>query len=77
MEVGGTQRRFDGEVSAHRHVRCLRCGHVADAPTGKSLRGIEKAATLDGYDVVGHRLELLGYCPRCCRKQASGPDPRA
>ena len=30
LDVGGTQKRFDGDISIHSHVRCVDCGRVGD-----------------------------------------------
>jgi Fur family ferric uptake transcriptional regulator len=69
LELGGAQRRFDGDTANHYHVRCLHCGRVDDVL-------IERLATLEDlirgvseYEIVGHRLEFLGLCPKC-RKDA-------
>lgn len=32
LELPGDQRRFDGDVSEHYHIRCLVCGRVDDVP---------------------------------------------
>jgi Fur family ferric uptake transcriptional regulator len=65
LELGGTARRFDARTSEHHHIRCLRCGTVADVRV--ELRpGLEQAVEQEsGYTVVEHRLELVGYCPQC------------
>ena len=67
IEVGGTQRRYDGETEEHCHVRCLACGHVEDADVeGVDLRKVG-ASRIPGYRVVGCAVEVLGYCPRCVK----------
>jgi len=32
VELGGPQRRYDGDATTHYHVRCVECGRVEDAP---------------------------------------------
>lgn len=65
IRLGGSPRRFDGMIDPHYHVRCLRCGRVDDAPV-KPIRSIERAARrASDYEMVGHRLEFIGLCPRC------------
>jgi Fur family ferric uptake transcriptional regulator len=74
IEVGGTQRRYDGETTEHCHVRCLACGHVDDADVdGVDLR---KAGTskIPGYRIVGCAVEVLGYCARCVKAGHAKPD---
>jgi Fur family ferric uptake transcriptional regulator len=65
LEMGGSQKRFDGNLAAHHHVSCTACGHVTDVH-------IEPADGMDysvldakGYDIAGHRVEFIGLCPEC------------
>jgi Fur family ferric uptake transcriptional regulator len=71
LELGGSQRRFDGHIKNHYHVRCVRCGDVEDVP-------VEPVAELEGllhgvsdYKVIGHRLEFVGLCPQCKKGEAN------
>ena len=68
LELGGSQRRYDGDTAVHHHVRCLKCGRVDDI-SGEAPGDLKKGVckTCD-YEIVGYRLEYLGLCPRC-RKQ--------
>ena len=67
VEVGGTQRRYDGDTNEHCHVRCLACGHVEDAKAdGIDLADLA-ACRVPGYRVVGCAVEIVGYCPRCVK----------
>lgn len=65
IEVGGRQKRFDGNVTEHYHIRCLECGKVDDI----SLNPIEnlehQLEESTGYRILGHRLEFRGVCPQC------------
>ena len=65
LSVGGTQRRFDGTVQNHYHVRCLQCGRVADMeiePNGALEKAAQKASD---FEITGHHLEFVGMCPGC------------
>lgn len=65
LDLGGGEARFDGNPDAHYHVRCVRCGRVDDVhglPAGTRLDAPREAA---GYEILGHRLEFVGVCPRC------------
>jgi len=71
LELGGSQKRFDGNVEKHYHVRCARCGCIGDVPT-EPFTGIENAVRrVCDYEIVGSRLEFIGICPRC-NKEAEG-----
>jgi Fur family ferric uptake transcriptional regulator len=59
------ESRFDGNPDRHPHVRCVRCGRVDDVH-GLSAHSLKtKFKTLNGYEILGYRLEFLGLCPAC------------
>jgi Fur family ferric uptake transcriptional regulator len=65
LELGGSQRRFDGAVQSHYHVRCSRCGCVQDVVM-QPVRDLEdKLRGQCDFEIVGHRLEFIGVCPAC------------
>ncbi len=65
IEVGGRQKRFDGNVEPHYHIRCMECGKVDDVEL-QQFRNIENRLVDErGYKVLGHRLEFMGICPVC------------
>lgn len=71
LEVGGTQRRFDGTTASHYHVRCCSCGRVDDVemePLGDLQRRLQDQTD---YELLGHRLEFIGICPVCRKQEAT------
>lgn len=65
LDMCGTQMRFDGNAENHYHVRCVKCGRVDDIDT-EPLEGIEKIErSINGYRILGYRLEFFGLCPTC------------
>lgn len=62
IEMCGCQRRFDGRVDQHYHIRCVRCGKVDDL-TDKPVIKMKINSTC--YEVLGHRLEFVGLCLSC------------
>jgi len=65
IEVGGRQKRFDGDISEHYHVRCQQCGRVADVEMD-TLDNVERSISQAcGFQITGHRLEFTGLCPEC------------
>lgn len=65
LELGGSQRRFDGNVEAHYHIRCRQCGKMSDVSM-EPLTDLEaQAARKSDYRILGHQLEFLGLCPLC------------
>ena len=60
--------RYDCRGDAHYHYRCTRTGQVCDLPTpfdpqlpDKLDPHIVEALRRQGFQVTGHRLELLGH----------------
>lgn len=65
LQISGAEARFDDNLDQHYHVRCVRCGRVDDVHgvPGDLVRA--DFPTLNGYDIIGHRLEFAGICPAC------------
>jgi Fur family ferric uptake transcriptional regulator len=70
LETGGGEARFDGDVDPHHHVRCVECGSVEDAPELPIPPLGGQLPSVDGYEVLGYRLEFIGVCARCGRVAA-------
>lgn len=66
LTTAGRQRRYDGDVSPHFHMRCEACGAVCDVsvPKPKTLSNylsrLTRKAGLDGC-----MLEFSGLCDAC------------
>jgi Fur family ferric uptake transcriptional regulator len=69
IEAAGRQRRFDADAARHYHVRCMGCGRLDDVRM-KSICHVERAArAATGYEITGHRMELLGLCRGCATER--------
>lgn len=69
LEVGCSKKHFDADFKAHYHARCARCGRVENLSV-QPFTYLEQAfRDLCDYEVIGHRLELLGLCPACQKAQ--------
>ena len=69
LEMAGTQKRFDGIVENHYHVRCLECGRVEDVSSPPMNELNDALNGTNGYDILWHRLEFVGICPGCKRRE--------
>ena len=69
-ELEGPVARFDAVLPFHTHIRCVRCGQVADLelPYDPVL---DREAAGDGWAVTGHELVFNGICPVCGADQPS------
>lgn len=59
--------RYDGRSEPHYHLRCAQTGELIDLPLPYDPRLLDKldpqlieALRRQGYEITGHRLELLG-----------------
>ena len=77
LELGGSQRRYDGDTEHHCHVRCVACGRVDDIDCRSPGRIAEAFTDKSGYKILGHRFELFGLCPACQgKKRRAGAEGR-
>ncbi len=68
MDSAGTQKRFDGTVEDHYHIRCSQCGRVDDVHMETIPEIEEIARRRSNYQSVSHIIEFTGICPDCyCR----------
>ncbi len=69
IEWGGTQKRFDGNIENHYHVRCRVCAKVEDLMFDPIVNDeVEKIYSgAKGYYELTHKLELVGVCPDCIK----------
>jgi Fur family ferric uptake transcriptional regulator len=68
LEVDGKQKRFDGDISPHYHIRCIKCNQVDDIFI-KMDRGLEKsAASCCDYKILDHHVQFSGICSKCLPK---------
>jgi Fur family ferric uptake transcriptional regulator len=65
LDLGGAQRRFDGNTMTHYHLRCLECGRIIDLTTSPLKEIEETLSKLGDWEIIGHRLELIGLCQSC------------
>ena len=68
LEIGGSEARFDGNVTEHYHIRCIRCGRVDDVHDMPAELLKREIKNLNGYEVLGYNLEFVGICPACRSK---------
>ena len=67
MELDGPVTRFDATVRPHTHLRCSRCGCVADGDLAYDM-ALDQETIAQGWQVTGHDLMFRGICPACAGK---------
>lgn len=65
LTYGDGSARYDGRTDPHSHARCLTCGAVIDVPGKLESTALEQLGPVEGFDVEGYRLELVGHCHSC------------
>lgn len=72
----GNQKRFDGDTARHHHVRCVKCGRIADIRLVREPDAEPEVADACGYRILDRQVDYLGICPECrhCDGSSKGAD---
>ncbi|MEJ2689075.1 MAG: transcriptional repressor [Deltaproteobacteria bacterium] len=65
IDVGGTQKRFDGNADVHYHIRCISCNKVEDIDIEPDKKIENMARQMSKYTILRHHTEFIGICPAC------------
>lgn len=66
LEFSGASNRYDGRrAEPHPHLVCRGCGSIQDLELPALVREATEVAEKAGYELLGHRLDFYGLCPRC------------
>ncbi|MFC1818526.1 Fur family transcriptional regulator [Thermodesulfobacteriota bacterium] len=65
IEVGGEQKRFDGDTSPHYHIRCVKCNRVEDIFIERHRELEKNAASCCNYKILDHHVQFSGICSEC------------
>ncbi|MCK4512416.1 transcriptional repressor [bacterium] len=65
LATAGEQRRYDGMLDNHHHIRCEVCGRIDDIELGNTERLDELLVDGRGYEVHGYTLCFTGVCKEC------------
>jgi Fur family ferric uptake transcriptional regulator len=76
LNLSGSHARYDGDVHDHYHIRCLECGRLDDIKAKSTDVNPAHVKRLNGYKIVGHRLEFTGICKDCQNKHGRGNEDR-
>lgn len=70
LEACGTTKRFDGDISAHQHIRCVACGRIGDIIPPLQEPSVE-GLSVPGFDTIyAARIEFDGLCNECAAAAA-------
>ena len=68
LEISGRQKRFDWDVRQHDHIYCGQCNRVDNIDFDRELIGHSAIGSPIGYQVTGYRVEFVGICSSCKKK---------
>lgn len=71
LEISGRQKRFDFDVSDHDHIYCAICHKIDNLNIERKNVDSEQLGVEAGYSITGYRLEVIGICPECQKKEKS------
>lgn len=74
LEVAGSTKRFDGNISPHQHVRCMRCGLIADVYPPKPSPDTAGMHAAGFASICSARVEFEGICEECARTHRDNAD---
>jgi hypothetical protein len=63
VDLGDGRQRFEAKTEPHEHIRCQRCGRIAEVPDCHLGDSASRVRQLTGFVVTQHRLLLSGLCP--------------
>lgn len=69
LEISGRQKRFDFDVSEHDHIYCVVCHRVDNLNIERKAVDSEQLGADVGYTITGYRVEIIGVCPDCQKKE--------
>ena len=65
IDLGDGRARFELRDDHHEHIRCERCGRVAEVPGCVLDDATAQVHSLTGFKVTSHRVVFGGLCREC------------
>lgn len=61
--------RYDGNVTPHHHIVCVRCRRIRDVEIPDVERVLDVCENLGDFRVLGTSVEILAVCEECSRAE--------
>lgn len=68
LDLGDGKARFEMRDHHHEHIRCERCGRIAEVPVCVLDDAAAQVHNLTGFKVTSHRVVFGGLCEDCAAK---------
>lgn len=66
LDFSAQSNRYDGnKPHPHPHLICTKCKTIMDADMATVEDLSKELARKTGYEILNHRLDFFGICPRC------------
>ena len=65
IDLGDGRARFELREDHHEHIRCERCGRVAEVPGCVLDDATTQVHSLTGFKVTSHQVVFGGVCHEC------------
>lgn len=66
LDFSEESNRYDGNKPyPHPHLICTQCKTIIDPDVATVTELSKELAKKTGYEIVNHRLDFFGICPRC------------
>ena len=66
LDFSEESNRYDGNKPyPHPHLICTKCKTIVDPDVATVTELSKELAKKTGYEIVNHRLDFFGICPRC------------
>lgn len=68
IDLGDGKAHFELRDQHHEHIRCERCGRIAEVPVCVLDDAAAQVHSLTGFKVMSHRVVFGGLCEDCATK---------
>jgi Fur family transcriptional regulator, peroxide stress response regulator len=67
VNIGHDRARFDGNLSPHHHLICLKCQTIVDVMDPRLNRLTSPAGVPKDFEIMSHQVAFWGICGPCRR----------
>jgi hypothetical protein len=76
LEFGDAANRYDGNIpEPHPHLVCTQCGRIDEVMNPSLHDTASRVADEVGYELLSHRFDVYGLCPRANWRSTAPRDP--
>ncbi|MEG0073472.1 MAG: transcriptional repressor [Clostridia bacterium] len=65
VKVAGQPDRYDGDITNHYHISCIKCHKIFDVHTEYLKEIDEKISKISGLEIKSHNIIFNTICDKC------------